>query len=54
MIIDNENILTGSSLKVKLYLIDNYKTNRLISLCDDHKIEYLHDPSNSGLALQYK
>ncbi|MBC8986171.1 glycosyltransferase family 2 protein [Pedobacter sp. N36a] len=45
---DAINSFLKTSLMVKLYLIDNSPTNVLMDICEDIRVEYLHNPSNPG------
>ena len=38
----------NTTLKVKLYLIDNSPTDELRSICPDLRVHYVHNPSNPG------
>ncbi|UUV21270.1 glycosyltransferase [Paenimyroides aestuarii] len=42
------NSFLFSELVKKLYLIDNSPTDELKNICDDIRIEYIHNPSNPG------
>jgi GT2 family glycosyltransferase len=43
----------STNLSVKLFLIDNSKTDLLKSLKSDSRIEYLHNPSNPGFGASH-
>lgn len=38
----------ATSLSIKLILVDNSPSNELRHLCDDCRVEYIHNPSNPG------
>jgi len=40
--------LLNNCLNIKIYLVDNSRTKRLMSLSNKSRIDYIHNPSNPG------